>query len=214
MDTWTLGLASFVGAALAMGLGIAWRSYFGEKGRNLATKQDIGAITTKIEAIRTEYMRGLEESKSAWAAHSSLFTYRYQREYDMLRELSEALVKVKNAAEFFSNYPNLPESMETEDSKKYRDKQVNALARSLQRLQLLREQRRPFYPQEIYDALGHLAKAAQQESSYLMAEPFGLRRWDYGKEAEENAAAISSSADLAIESIRRRVIAWETFLPS
>lgn len=214
MDTWTSGLASFVGAALAMGLGLAWRSYFGEKGKNLATKQDIGEITTKIEAIRTEYMRGLEESKSAWAAHSSLFTYRYQREYEILRELSEVLVEVKNAAGFFSNYPDLRPEQETDVSKAYRDKQADALAGSLQRLQLLREQRRPFYPQELYDALGHLARAAQQEKGYLMVESFGLRRRDYGAKAEENAAAISSSADLAIESIRRRVIAWDKFSPS
>jgi len=214
MDTWTSGLASFVGAALAMGLGIAWRSYFGEKGKNLATKQDIGAITTKIEAIRTEYMRGLEESKSAWAAHSSLFTYRYQREYEILRELSEALVEVKNAASFFSTYPNLRLDQESEASKEYRDKQAHALTDSLQRLQLLREQRRPFYPQEIYDTLGHLASAALQEKGYLMVEAFGLRRGDYGAQAEENAAVISSSADLAIESIRKRVIAWDKFSPS
>lgn len=197
-----------------MGLGIAFRSYFSEKGKNLATKQDIGEITTKIEAIRTDYMRGLEESKSAWAAHSSLFTYRYQREYEMLRELSEILVEVKNAAGFFAAYPYLSPEMETKLSKQYRDKQAEALVRSLEHLQLLREQRRPFYPQEIYDALGHLASAAQQEKGYLMVEVIGLRRRDYGAEAEENAAAISSAADLAVESIRRRVIAWDKFSPS
>lgn len=38
-------------------------SYFGEKGKNLATKEDIGDITRRIEEIRAGYTYNLERQR-------------------------------------------------------------------------------------------------------------------------------------------------------
>jgi hypothetical protein len=63
-------LAGFGAGALVAG-GIAYllvrhllSSYLAEKGRNLATREDIEEITRKVEGVRTQYMSLVEELKA------------------------------------------------------------------------------------------------------------------------------------------------------
>ena len=50
---------------IAAGVGAFLGSYLKKKGENLATKEDIGRITKKIEAIRLEYRAQLESHKAS-----------------------------------------------------------------------------------------------------------------------------------------------------
>ena len=50
---------------IAAGVGAFFGSYLKKKGENLATKEDIGGITKKIEAIRSEYNAQLESHKAS-----------------------------------------------------------------------------------------------------------------------------------------------------
>ncbi|MBE7689053.1 hypothetical protein F6A46_12560 [Tenacibaculum finnmarkense genomovar ulcerans] len=43
---------------------IFFKNYFKKKGENLATKEDIGDITQKVESVKIEYQKNLEEIKS------------------------------------------------------------------------------------------------------------------------------------------------------
>ncbi|HXU28157.1 MAG TPA: hypothetical protein VN698_13080 [Bacteroidia bacterium] len=48
-----------------LGLYLAFfKSYFQEKGKNLATKEDIEEITTKVEGIKTEFIKETEKLKT------------------------------------------------------------------------------------------------------------------------------------------------------
>jgi hypothetical protein len=53
-----------------------WRkyisSYLGEKGKNLATKEDIKAITEEVEAVKAQYTRSVEEFRNALARELEL----------------------------------------------------------------------------------------------------------------------------------------------
>lgn len=60
-DIWPL-VNGFVGAIIG-GLGLGLSSYFRKKGENLATKEDIAAITHKVERVRLEYAESLEQLK-------------------------------------------------------------------------------------------------------------------------------------------------------
>lgn len=53
-------------------------AYFSEKGKNLATKEDVAEITNEIEAVRVEYSKGVEKFKSD--------LWKHQREYEWYRE--------------------------------------------------------------------------------------------------------------------------------
>ncbi len=39
-------------------------SYFSEKGKNLATKEDIASITDKVESVKIDYAKVIEELRS------------------------------------------------------------------------------------------------------------------------------------------------------
>jgi hypothetical protein len=56
------GFGALVGAGvLAFVLKSFIPAYLSQKGKNLATREDIAEITTKVEAIRTEYAKQLQE---------------------------------------------------------------------------------------------------------------------------------------------------------
>jgi hypothetical protein len=64
-------LASAFGLGAILATGIAWlvikyylSSYLSEKGKNLATKEDIAGITDQVEAVRTQYSTLIEELKA------------------------------------------------------------------------------------------------------------------------------------------------------
>ena len=55
--TWTL-----VGFILALVINNFLPKYFGKKGENLATKEDISEITNKIETVKHDYAKGLSDN--------------------------------------------------------------------------------------------------------------------------------------------------------
>lgn len=72
MDWWNFMLSSWLeivrtllpAFVLYLFLKSYFPSYFSEKGKNLATKEDIGLITTKIEEVRLGYSKELEAYKA------------------------------------------------------------------------------------------------------------------------------------------------------
>lgn len=62
---WLFNFASVVLAVIVgMLIGKYFPAYMTEKGRNLATKEDIAEITARIENVKSDYAKGLEKSKS------------------------------------------------------------------------------------------------------------------------------------------------------
>jgi hypothetical protein len=53
-------------------------SYFAEKGKNLASKEDIHEITDKVEKIKSQYLLDLERVKSSLQAESAFLQKRRQ----------------------------------------------------------------------------------------------------------------------------------------
>src|SRR5690606_23661928 len=60
--------------------------YFGRKGENLATKEDIEEITNKIETVKHDYASQLEAAKAELSAKLSTHGFRYENEYNILSE--------------------------------------------------------------------------------------------------------------------------------
>lgn len=56
-------------------------SYSSEMGKNLATKEDIGAITRKIEAVTLDYARHLETARAELSSQINTHGFRYEKEY-------------------------------------------------------------------------------------------------------------------------------------
>lgn len=72
-------------------------SYFGEKGKNLATKEDISEITEKIESVRTQYSSAIERlrvdlRRNAFE-HETRFSKLHERRVQAIDGLYKRLVR-------------------------------------------------------------------------------------------------------------------------
>src|SRR5882724_11855131 len=55
-------------------------AYLKQKGKNLATKEDVEEITTKVESVKTEFGAKLESFKTNLDARRDYSQLRYERE--------------------------------------------------------------------------------------------------------------------------------------
>jgi len=78
-------------------------SYFSEKGKNLATKEDIEEITQKVESVRSDYAQVLEELRN----NNQLKLAAIEREKNLKKEVYlqavEAITRAQNIVTSFSN---------------------------------------------------------------------------------------------------------------
>ena len=182
-------------------------SYFQKKGENLATKEDIEEITDKIESIRSDYATKLESVKADLSLSISRNSFRYEREYDLLRELSSAVINFRDAALTLRPVADYRNPDEKEEERKAR--RLQDFFRSGRALYDIYESNKPFYTQAIYDEIRELTKIGSWEQiQYQHGDPRepGMKYWD---DSIKNAEQIASIADHIIGAIRQRIQEWE-----
>ncbi|UAN04424.1 hypothetical protein [Achromobacter mucicolens] len=205
---WGSIVGSFLGAAIATGLGIAWRSYFSEKGKNLATKQDIGQITNEIESAKSAHARDLEAVKHSLSAQMSRYGFRYQQEFEILKSLSAFLVDVRDSSMALRPVLDFQVPGETEEQRK--ERRLKDLHAHMFELYKCKEKLLPFYPPEIREAVDAVFKAAHFERVQYQYGDRQAPGMKYYEEAQKNQADIAAKASAALEAIRVRVISWES----
>jgi len=100
----SLGLGAAIGAGIVfMLLKSFLPSYLSEKGKNLATKEDVASITDKVESVKTDYAKVLEEIRS----NNQLKLAEIEREKNIKKEVYlqavEALTRAQNIVGTLSN---------------------------------------------------------------------------------------------------------------
>lgn len=100
----SLGLGAVIGALVVYLLLKSFLpSYLSEKGKNLATKEDIASITNKVESVKTDYAKVLEELRS----NNQLKLAEIEREKNIKKEVYlqavEALTRTQNVVGALSN---------------------------------------------------------------------------------------------------------------
>ncbi|EMN7358641.1 hypothetical protein WB890_004374 [Vibrio parahaemolyticus] len=182
-------------------------SYSNEKGKNIATKEDIGDITQKIENVKIDYATQLEETKAALMSRISTHSYRFEKEYEVLSQLTECLVELRSAT--LQLRPLFDQVDINEPEVERKNKRLGRLYDARKALFQVRESKRPFFTEEIYQSVLDIDKTAHHESiGYELHSPNGLRS-DYWEDAEKNQAAITQSVEQAMAKIRERVRSWD-----
>ena len=169
--------------------------YIRAKGKNLATKEDVRNITDKIESIKSQYASRLHISQ-----------VRYEKEVEILFDLSEKLVEVRDAALALRPVVDYSDPNETEEERK--KKRLTCLFEAMRDLYRVTEARRPFYPEEIYRTIKEFDHASWSEAVGYRHGRMNIDQ-KYWEKAEKNAGAISSLAEKAIGAIRDRIRVWE-----
>ena len=78
-------------------------AYLSEKGKNLATKEDIGTITNEVELVKSGYAEILEEVKVSNQIKISAIEREQSTKKEVYMEAVEAITKSQNMVASFSN---------------------------------------------------------------------------------------------------------------
>lgn len=211
-------LASFLNIATLVVLVIVgyflknyFPSYFKEKAKNLATKEDLKEITNQVESIKHLYSSDLEALKAQLGSQLFVHQTRYQNEFEILKDLSEKLITLRDAALNLRPVTEYVNPKETEEERK--QKRLQRYHKSGKALYEIFETRKPFYPDEIYAGIKKLDQIIGKEVvQYKNRTDRDDRGFDpeYWEKAEANAEEISQEADRVIELIRKRAKYWES----
>ncbi len=97
------GLLVLLGTAI----GIFIRNYSSEKGKNLATKEDIGAITSAVERVKADFSSDLAKLNSTLSFHEKHKSNVRAKEFEAVLSFYDAASKLEeelhDIPEFFAN---------------------------------------------------------------------------------------------------------------
>lgn len=188
---------------IVLSVGGAWLiSYLREKGKNLATKEDVSEITTKVESIKAEL-----------GAKQYFSQIRYERELKVYEELwpklcdLESIVLELRSGIGFSNGTD-------EEQEKFKQKQKFMEAYGLFLIAVSHS--RPFYPKEVWEELNKLIKFCWGEAVEwgLFSNPALMHarenREGYYEKAQKNAEAIKIQIETLCEVIRTRLSKFDS----
>ena len=184
-------------------------SYSSEKGKNLATKEDIADITQKIEDVKLIHAKQLESTRAELSSQINTHGFRYEKEYEVLSELSALLVDVRDAS--LSLRPALDFVDPNKTDEEIKKERLTRYYDALRALYVIREKKRPFYPDDIYQSIRTIEKESRSESiAYQYQDPNdGAKYMDYWDKAKENQDKITEFAEDSMSKIRERVTKWE-----
>ncbi len=171
------------------------RVYLDEKAKNLATKEDIRKLTQEVEAVKLHYASQLHVAQ-----------VRYQREFEILSDLAQKLVELRDAALTLRPIADSFDPSETDEQRK--ERRLKKWFETARALYQAAEKYRPFYPEEIYRAYQSLDRVVYDEA---LSYELGRMNVDpgYREKAEVNASKISELANATLSAIRDRVRTWE-----
>ena len=78
-------------------------SYFSEKGKNLATKEDVASITDKVESVKTDYAKVIEELRSGHQLKLASTEREKTTKKEVYLQAVEAITRIQNIISSFSN---------------------------------------------------------------------------------------------------------------
>lgn len=174
-------------------------SYFKKKGENLATKEDIEEITKKIESVKADISQRLQVSQ-----------FRYQREFEILLELSAKTVDLRDATVSLRPSIDVSTGLPEDEEKKQRYGKWRDAGR---KFYFQTERTRPFYPEKIFEEIKALEKLCHMElNRYRVYSSNPNHRYydpKYWEEASQNIEKITAQADVVLIAIRERTKKWE-----
>jgi len=194
-------------------------AYLTEKAKNLASKEDLNKLTrivekvrsayaVELERVRADHARELEEIRSLMVADLHVYQTRYNREFDILTELAEKLIPLRNAALALRPALDFTNSDEPEEERK--KNRLDDWAKAADAFRNVAEFRRPFYPEEIYNLCIELVKKTRSEAiSYGVTKYNPQKDEEYWEQAEKNGDEIAELANQVLDGIRSRAQSWE-----
>lgn len=197
-------LVLVVGFALGL-LAVAVRGYAVEKGKNLATKEDVAEITSKVERVRSESQAHLERLRAELSESELINRTQYELELAAYREVWESLLPVHRAAA--SLRPALDFGLgpgETDESR--RQGRLKMFSDSFNPFSAVVWKHRPFYPEAVFTDLNELLRLMRSEA--IEYQVFSAdRQPDDWEKAMASVKRIDDQVEKVCDTIRVRLSA-------
>lgn len=199
-------LAVVLNAAALLAVGLMarmFKGYASEKGKNLATKEDIAAITHEIEGVRSQYSADLERLRTDLARGLNIHKARYETELHTYQEIWRKLVPLYHTTlllrptRVFGPIPSVPKD-------EHNRKLLITFAEEFSPFAEIVYTTRPFYPESVYVELMKVLELVYGEAQALrLYDP--AKTPDYWDKALENANEIIAQIDKICDTIRARL---------
>ena len=171
------------------------RSYTSEKGKNLATKQDVAELTKKVETVKT---------------HSHFLKVRYEKEFSSYERICAALIAFRDVtAELRGGGVLMLRKNETQEDRKKR--MAESFGEAYREVYSSVFHNLPFYDSEISEALRELLKLARIEACHFeVIDRPEYQEKDYWDDARKTYDEIIKQVDDVWAMIRDRVTSFDT----
>jgi hypothetical protein len=195
-------------------LGAYLKSYGSEKGKNLATKEDIEEITRKVEGVKTQHAaqlestkkdhaREIEELRSELSHRSHISRMQFEKEFRIYEEVWAKLVDLRSATLRLRPMIDSIDPNESEEDRRLR--RLQTWGQAYDDYTRVVEVNRPFFSDEVYRHLDTLGQYAYGEGvDYQILDSKSMRQ-EYWKEARKNQKQIIEHIDVICEAIRKRI---------
>jgi hypothetical protein len=178
-------------------------TYFSEKAKNLAQKEDIQDLTRQVEMVKHEFSGAVERLRAQLDRASYVSKAHFDTEFRIYQEIWRELVDVRAAT--LSLRPVLDHVDPQESEEERKRKRGQRFNDAYKKLFTVIETNRPFYPAAIWQRLQELLKIARSEViDYRYQNPD--RDFEkYWKTAEANQKQILDAIERCCEAIRERL---------
>jgi len=178
-------------------------SYVNEKGKNLATKEDVEEITQKVEAVRSQFQARTEILKSQLDRMADVERIQFQWEFNVLRELWLKIQNVLKEAHWIALVSAQRLGSEAYDDS--RGEQLSNLINALEVCSEVNERNKPFFHKEVYGEVSKLMKLLSALHSEASSAQQGVSAQEYWAKAEKDREQTLQSVERICEKIRERV---------
>jgi hypothetical protein len=182
---------------------VGMRGYTLEKGKNLATREDLDTVTRAVELIKAESQALIEREKAGLAHIQLINRSQYELELAAYREVWVALLPVQRAAAALR--PVLDYGLgpgETDEQKK--GARLREFSQSFNPFSDIVWKHRPFYPEEVFAALNDLLGLMRGEALQYQILDASMTK-EYWERAMANAKSINDQVDAIAGTIRARL---------
>src|SRR5438445_7369720 len=186
----------------AMWMRYALPAYLAEKGKNLASKEDLEELTRKVEGVRTQYLSELERLRFDLGRASLVHKAQYETEFRVYEEIWQRVIDVQRTVVALRPMVDQVDSKESDEER--RSRRVQEFVEPFNAMQAAIWKNKPFYSAAVHRELQELSHLFRGESiDYQHGDPH--RDKDYWLEAKKNLETISSKIEAVCEAIRQRV---------
>jgi hypothetical protein len=174
-------------------------TYFAEKARNLAKKEDIEDLTRKVELVKHEFTAEVERLKAGLDRATHVSKRQFDVEFAIYRDVWEKLVVLRQA--FFALRPFVSEIVPPQVGQERLQRRIDAFNSAYAEFVNAADRNQPFYSEEVYQELSAIIDICIDEKFESEFPDIEKNYWQLVRESKQK---LLKSIDAAYKAIRAR----------